>query len=355
MFNSILKEYNLDATQYTIQQLGTGLINRTWKITDAANEDKFILQQVNKNVFKSPDHIAENIERVSQYLAEYHPYYLFIAPLPAITGETLVKYGDGEYYRLFPFVKNSVTINTVQTHGEAFEAASQFGQFTLLLTGFNIKELHYTLPGFHDLNTRFMQFQQALETANTERMTKSQETIDKALLHQDIAETYKMIVGDQSIPLRVIHHDTKISNVLFDEHGEGICVIDLDTVMPGYYISDVGDMMRTYLSPVNEAEKDLDKIEVREDFFRAIANGYLGQMGGILTNAEKSLFVYSGKFMIYMQALRFLTDYLNNDIYYGTVYPNHNLVRAKNQFALLEKYLEAEDKFQQIVDTSSSQ
>jgi len=351
MLTDILKTFNLDASQYTIQQLGTGLINRTWKITDASNEDKFILQQVNKNVFKSPQHIAENIKKIGQYLAEYHPYYLFIAPLPTLTGETLVSYSDKEYYRLVPFVKNAVTVTTVQTPDESFEAASQFGSFTLLLTGFNIKELHYTLPGFHDLGARFMQFQQALNAANTGRVKSAQECIDKALTHRDIVKTYEDILAEKLIPLRVTHHDTKISNVLFDEQGKGICVIDLDTVMPGYYISDVGDMMRTYLSPVNEEEKDLDKIEVHEDFFRAIANGYLEQMGGILTDAEKNLFVYSGKFMIYMQALRFLTDYLNNDIYYGAAYPGHNLVRAKNQFTLLEKYLEAENKFQQIVDT----
>src|SRR5206468_9716554 len=126
---------------------------------------------------------------------------------------------------------------------------------------------------------------------------------------------------------RVTHHDTKISNVLFNEQDKAVCVIDLDTVMPGYFISDVGDMMRTYLSPTSEEEKDFAKINVREEFFEAIVTAYLSEMKGQLTEIEKSHFIYAGKFMIYMQAIRFLTDHLNNDLYYGARYEGHNLIR----------------------------
>ena len=140
----------------------------------------------------------------------------------------------------------------------------------------------------------------------------------------------------------VTHHDTKISNVLFDKSDKGLCVIDLDTVMPGYFISDVGDMLRTYLSPVNEEEKDLSRIEVRDDYFKAIAEGYLSEMKEELSQKEKEHFVYSGKFMIYMQALRFLTDYFKDDTYYGSKYPGHNLVRATNQATLLKKLTQKE-------------
>lgn len=142
--------------------------------------------------------------------------------------------------------------------------------------------------------------------------------------------------------LRVTHHDTKISNVLFDKKGKGICVIDLDTVMPGYFISDVGDMMRTYLSPVSEEENDLGKITVRDDFYRAIVQGYYNEMKDELTETEKKYFFYAGKFMIYMQAVRFLTDHLNDDVYYGAKYEGHNFMRAANQVRLLECLLEKE-------------
>src|SRR4030095_16644665 len=135
--------------------------------------------------------------------------------------------------------------------------------------------------------------------------------------HTHILAAFEKIQKNNSVRQRVIHHDTKISNVLFDAQGKGICVIDLDTVMPGYFISDVGDMMRTYLSPVSEEEKDFSKIRIREDFYKAIVNGYYKEMKDSLTEIEKQHFFYSGCFMIYMQALRFLTDFLNNDIYYG--------------------------------------
>lgn len=153
---------------------------------------------------------------------------------------------------------------------------------------------------------------------------------------------YEAILANPDFKLRVTHHDTKISNVLFDGHNKGLCVIDLDTVMPGYFISDVGDMMRTYLSPVSEEEQDFSLIEVRLPFYEAIVSGYLQEMQGELSAAECNAFFYAGQFMIYMQALRFITDYLNDDVYYGQRYPDHNLVRGRNQLVLLQKLMEKE-------------
>jgi Ser/Thr protein kinase RdoA (MazF antagonist) len=167
--------------------------------------------------------------------------------------------------------------------------------------------------------------------------------------HVDIATEYGYIKSNPEFKLRVTHHDTKISNVLFDADGKGLCVIDLDTVMPGYFISDVGDMMRTYLSPVSEEENEFGKIEVRDDFYKAIVQGYYNEMKDELTETEKKYFFYAGTFMIYMQALRFLTDYLNDDIYYGAKYPRHNFVRAKNQVVLLEQLLKKKDQLENMI------
>lgn len=355
MFNDILTSFNLIAREYHIKPFGEGLINRTWKITGMENDNEFILQQINKNIFKAPFDIAENTNKIGDYLLKHHPEYLFVSALPSNNGDHIIKYSDGEYYRLFPYVKNSVTINTVSTRDEAFEAARQFAKFTNLLAGFDISGLNYTLSGFHDLTARFEEFKYAVKKADRERLTEAKTAIESAFEHQDIAETHQTLTEDQLIPLRVVHHDTKISNILFDTDHKGLCVIDLDTVMPGYYISDVGDMMRTYLSPANEEEQDFSKIKIREDFFSAIVEGYLSEMSANLTDAERNLFVYSGKLMIYMQAIRFLTDYLKNDVYYGAQYPGHNLIRAQNQFTLLNKYLLAEDDFQQIVFSTQNQ
>ena len=167
---------------------------------------------------------------------------------------------------------------------------------------------------------------------------------------QEIVSISEQISNNLDFKKRVTHHDSKISNVLFDENDKGLCVIDLDTVMPGYFISDFGDMMRTYLSPVSEEEKDLSKIEIREEYFKAIAEGYLSEMGKELTAIEKRYLVYAGKFMVYMQALRFLTDYLNNDIYYGSKYEGQNFIRANNQVCLLKKIIEKEKTLQEMVN-----
>jgi Ser/Thr protein kinase RdoA (MazF antagonist) len=353
MLTDILNSFGLQSGTYISEKLNSGLINQTWKISTESRE--YILQQVNKNVFKSPGDIVKNITALDSFLGANFPDYLFVSLLKSPSGEYMVQDGPGEFYRLMPFVKNSKTFTVVTTKQEAYEAAHQFGKFTSLLSDFDISKLSYTLPDFHNLKLRFEQFKQAYRNAAKERLDDAESAIRETFNHQEIVQTYKSIVADRLIPLRVIHHDTKISNVLFDKNHLGICVIDLDTVMPGYFFSDVGDMMRTYLSPANEEEKDFSKISIREGFFQAIMEGYCNEMAPVLTQAEKELFIYSGKFMIYMQAIRFLTDFLNGDIYYSYSYPKHNLVRAQNQFVLLNRYIEAKENFYATVHRFWSQ
>jgi thiamine kinase-like enzyme len=254
----------------------------------------------------------------------------------------------------FPFVKDSRSLKVVTNTKQAYEAAKKFGEFTKLLSGFPANDLHIILPGFHDLSLRYEQFLSALENGNRVRISEAKRSIEFLNDEKYIVDEFELIQASADFKLRVTHHDTKISNVLFDENDKGICVIDLDTLMPGYFISDVGDMLRTYLSPVSEEEKDFSKIEVREDYFEAIVKGYLGDMRQILTPFEVQHFVYAGKFMVYMQALRFLTDHLNNDIYYGSAYEGHNLIRAQNQIYLLQLLNEKEAFLKQIVEQNST-
>jgi len=197
--------------------------------------------------------------------------------------------------------------------------------------------LKITLPGFHDLSLRFQQFETAVKSGNQQRIYESKHLIDFLFSQKNIVDQYKQIKEDPDFKIRVTHHDTKISNVLFDKNEKCICVIDLDTVMPGYFISDVGDMMRTYLSPATEEETDLSKIIARKDFFDAIVEGYSAGMRDELTKKERGYFLYAGEFIIYMQALRFLTDHLTNDVYYGAKYVGHNFNRAANQIELLKQ------------------
>lgn len=350
MFDNILTNFGLNPNNYHIQPFGSGLINRTYKVTGKGEE--YILQQINDNVFKSPGDIAENSLLLQAHIKKTQADYLFVAPIPTVSGDFLTHSDSGEVFRLFPFVKGSHTINHVSLEKEAFEAAKQFGKFTRLLNNVEIARLKYTLTDFHNLQLRFEQFKTASKSALTKRLKQASNEIKEVYKHYHILQTYQRLISNNEIPLRTIHHDSKINNILFDDQQNGLCVIDLDTVMPGYYLSDVGDMMRTYLSPANEEETDLSKIYIRENIFNATYKGYMSEMGDVLSETEKRYFIYSGELMIYMQAIRFLTDFLNNDIYYGTTYAGQNLTRSKNQFKLLNEYQKSKTQFEQLIVTS---
>lgn len=345
MLEGILSHFAINANDCIIQTFGTGLINNTWKIT--AGDNMYILQRINTNVFKNPQAIDENIRSIADYLEKNFPDYLFVSPVKTIDGKTLANTRDG-YFRLLPFI-NSVSYDVVTSPRLAYEAAKQFGKFTKLLSNFPAEKLQITIPDFHNLSLRYYQFQSAIINGDPARINESKKSIEYLEAQKNITEEFEKITRDPRFKKRVIHHDTKISNVLFDEEGKGICLIDLDTVMPGFFISDAGDMMRTYLSPVSEEEKDFQKIVIREDYFEAVVAGYTEELGEKLNDTEKSYILYAGKFMIYMQALRFLTDHLNNDVYYGAVYDKHNLVRAQNQIVLLQKLFEKEELLNNIV------
>jgi Ser/Thr protein kinase RdoA (MazF antagonist) len=340
----ILHAYDLEGA--TITPVGSGLINTTWKVS---NGQDFILQRVNDAVFTKPEAIGHNIRLLSAYLAQHDPGYYFTSPVKTTAGADLLFLPGQGWFRLFRFVPGSHSVDVVTSTKQAFEAAKQFGKFTRLLAAFDAAQLQQTIPDFHNLTLRYEQFQQALQEGDKERLANAGASIKQLQEHQAIADQYEVLKKSPHFKVRVTHHDTKISNVLFDDTDNGLCVIDLDTVMPGYFISDVGDMMRTYLSPVSEEEKDLAKIAVRNDYFRAIVSGYLREMQTELTAMETGLFVYAGKFMLYMQALRFLTDYLNRDRYYGRKYEDQNLVRANNQIVLLQQLEVKESQLQQLV------
>ena len=348
MFKTILNEFGIEPNT-SVKPFGSGLINNTWLISE--NDNEFILQRINQNVFKDPFAIATNIHMVCDHLKNQHPDYLFPCPRKTVAGDNMAFIENEGYFRMFPFIKNSHTIDVVNSSSQAYEAAKQFGRFTNLLSGFPVDKLKITLPDFHNLPLRYSQFKTAIKEGNKERIKQSATMIGFLEDQQEIVSISKQINNSPAFKKRVTHHDAKINNVLFDDSNKGLCVVDLDTVMPGYFISDFGDMMRTYLSPVSEEEKDISKIEIREEYFKAIADGYLSEMEKELTTVEKRYLVYAGKFMVFMQALRFLTDYLNNDNYYGSKYEGQNFIRAKNQVYLLKKIIEKEKLLQEIVNT----
>jgi Ser/Thr protein kinase RdoA (MazF antagonist) len=345
--SEILREFGFDKTSTSVNSFGSGLINNTWMVANGSNN--YILQRINHNVFKEPEAIASNIDAIGNYLATVHPDYKFTMPVTSLNGSPMLYKPEEGYFRMFFFVEGSRSIDVVETPDQAYEAAAQFGKFTNFLSGFDVNKLKTTIPDFHNLSLRYKQFQQALKNGNPDRIKETTALTNTLVSYSGVVTAYDKIISSADFKLRVTHHDTKISNVLFDENDKGICVIDLDTVMPGYFISDVGDMMRTYLSPVSEEEKDFDKIEIRDYYYSALVHGYYDEMKDVLTEVEQKYFFYAGTFIVYMQALRFLTDYLNNDIYYGSKYPGQNLVRAGNQAVLLQRLMEKKKTLENIL------
>lgn len=346
MLEEILKAFGLGKNTLSIKPLNQGLINNTWKISE--NGHAYVLQKVNHLVFKKPEDIAKNIDIISSHFKTKHPGYLFISPLQTENGKSLIHYNHEGYYRAFPFVTGSHSKDVVETPGQAWEAAKQFGRFTSLLAGVDISTINITIPAFHDLGLRYHQFLMAIEKGNQTRIQQSTELIEQLKEWSFIKAEYERIKQNPAFKLRVTHCDTKISNVLFDKQDKGLCVIDLDTVMPGYFISDLGDMIRTYVCPASEEEPDFSKIVIRDEFYKAVVLGYYEEMKTILSEQEKGHFFYAGTFMIYMQAIRFLTDYFNDDVYYGAKYPEHNFIRAGNQVMLLKRLFEKQQVLENI-------
>lgn len=347
-FHRVLQAFGISTDNVSVTSFGTGLIHHTWKIIQPGRI--FILQRINHHVFKQPEDIAYNLQIAGEHLHQHFPDYPFVLPLKTMEGKNLLVDPVQGYYRLVPFIENSHAIDVVQTTVEAYEAANAFGIFTRMLSDFDCRQLKITLPDFHNISLRYRQLQEASVEGNRARIQQAEAYIRYLQSQQAIVTTFEKLKRNHRFIVRATHHDTKISNVLFNPSNKSICVIDLDTLMPGYFISDVGDMIRTYISPVSEEETDFEKINVREEIFDAIVHGYMDAMHDILTPEEKELFIYAGKFMIYMQALRFLTDHLQNDVYYGAQYEGHNFIRSGNQITLLQRLTEKEKLLQQIVN-----
>jgi hypothetical protein len=345
----ISKLFGLEPDNYTFKPFGSGHINATFLLESISENKRFVLQKININVFKKPEIIAINVGNTSDFLAKNHPEYLFIHQIKTVNGEDLA-FVDGEYWRLSPFIPNSYSINSVSDPQMAYEAGKAFGLLTKNLHYMPLEGLQASIPGFHDLAWRYHQFEESLKNGNQNRIKEVAQEIEFIQSQRHLVEVYQNIIQNPDYPTRMIHHDTKINNVLFDKTtNKSLCVCDLDTLMPGKIISDIGDMVRTYICEESEESTEFEKIKIRTEYFEALMNGYLSQMKSLISPAEKENLFFAGPFMIYMQGLRFLTDYLNDDIYYPIKYHEHNLNRAKNQRILLEDLLSNEVELMTII------
>jgi hypothetical protein len=310
------------------------------------------VQRINHLIFKNPAALMENIRRVTAHLGQKsdgqsHPSRRVLTLIPARDGQSFYRDEQGNHWRVYIFIEKARTFDAVETAQQAFQAAKAFGQFQKLLADLPSPRLHDTIPDFHHTPKRFAALEKAIEADVANRALVAKEEIAFALRRPAVTS----LLLEAHLPERVTHNDTKFNNVMLDDAtGEGICVIDLDTVMPGLALYDFGDMVRTTTSPAKEDERDLSKVTMQFPMFEALARGYLSA-ADFLTPPEKKLLPFSGQLITLEIGLRFLTDFLAGDTYFKVHRDGQNLDRCRTQFKLVESIEEQEAAMIKLVET----
>jgi thiamine kinase-like enzyme len=335
----------VDSAQITaIQPLGNGLINDTYKIMTAGQEQpKYVLQHINDKVFTDVEMLQRNIEIVTDHIRRKYVVAglsdidrRVLHFLKADTGKTYVKVGE-EYWRVMDFIADSVTQEAV-TPQSAYDAGRSFGDFESLLA--DVKEpIGEIIPNFHNIEFRLQQLDEAIAADPVGRM-KDPEVQDYVKKIKDVA--FEMCLGERlyregKLPKRICHCDTKVNNMLFDKNGNVLCIIDLDTIMPSFVFSDFGDFLRSAANTGAEDDPDLGNIHFNMEIYESFLKGYLEGTKTFLTPLERELLPYAAQLFPYMQAVRFFADYINGDTYYKVKYPEHNIVRTRAQWKLFEE------------------
>ncbi|HTI97450.1 MAG TPA: aminoglycoside phosphotransferase family protein [Dongiaceae bacterium] len=350
----VVSRFQIPGDLVSAAPYGSGHINDTYCVTcdQAGTPVRYILQRINHHIFKNPAALMQNIQRVTEHLGEK----LRPAPDASRRAMTLVPTreggnhhcdAEGNHWRGYLFIEKARTYDAVETPAQAYAAARAFGEFQRLLADLPAPRLHDTIPDFHHTPKRFAALEQAIAADVAGRVRLAQPEIEFARHRQPL--TGRLLAA--GLPERVTHNDTKLNNVLLDDlTGEGVCVIDLDTVMPGLALYDFGDMVRTTTSPAREDERDLARVQMQFPMFEALVRGYLAAAAEFLTPAEKQLLPFSGKLITFEIGLRFLTDYLAGDGYFKVHREHHNLDRCRTQFKLVESIEQQEAQMNRLVE-----
>lgn len=342
---------------------GSGHINDTYAMTvsQAGRPVRYLLQRINDRIFTNVPALMSNISQVCRQahrsLARQgapDASRRALTLIPTVEGDPFETDPDGHHWRMYLFIEGATGHDIVQNPEQAFAAARAFGQFQKLLADLPIDGIHETIPDFHHTPKRFQAFEQALAQDPHNRAAKARPEIDWLLAHRELASALLDKHHEGSIPLRVTHNDTKLNNVLIDDAtDEAICVIDLDTVMPGLALYDFGDLVRTSTSPVAEDEPDPGKVTMRMNMFEALTRGYLDGAGDFLNSAEVQSLPLAGMVITLTIGIRFTTDYLLGDVYFKTKREDHNLQRARTQFALVDSMEAQQAEMQACVREAS--
>lgn len=347
----IAREFALDAEVTNIATLGQGFINDTYVVTTLGS--RYILQRKNHNIFPDVAAMMDNIWRVTTHLkakvkaAGGDPEREVLTVIP--TKEGKLYHRDGEnFWAVSLYIEGSVTHDVADTPRLAYMGGRGIGRFQAMLSDFT-EPLAEVIKGFHNIRWRFEQWDRALAEDRALRKASVAEEIVWIESRRERMLEFWALVEQQVLPMRVTHNDTKLSNILFDENDEVLCVIDLDTVMSSTSLNDFGDAIRSYTNTGAEDDEDLSRVSMNIVTFRHYAEGYLSERGASMTASEREWLAFSALYITYEQVLRFLMDYIDGDTYYKIAYPTHNLVRARAQHKLLESMEQQYDDMKAIV------
>ena len=351
---SIVGHFRTEGTVNNIRPLGTGLINDTYKVTTAeADAPDYVLQRINHAIFQDVDGLQSNIQIVTNHIrrklearGETDVDRKVLRFLPADSGKTY--WHDGEnYWRVMVFIPRAKTYETVNPE-YSYCAGKAFGEFEAMLADVT-EPLVETIPDFHNMELRLRQLHEAVAADAAGRVKEVKPYLDELEKHADEMCKAERLHREGRLPKRVCHCDTKVNNMMFDEDGRVLCVIDLDTVMPSYVFSDYGDFLRSAANTGAEDDRDLDNVGFNMDIFRAFTRGYLESARQFLLPIEVENLPYAAALFPYMQCVRFLADYLNGDTYYKIAYPEHNLVRTAAQFKLWQSVEQHQDEMRAFI------
>ena len=351
----IFSEFDIDDKAVGIQKWGYGHINRTF-LVDTAKGDQYIMQMINKYVFTEPDKVMHNIMKVTEYLKRQieeeggDPERETLNVIMTRDGKNLYWDEDGEPWRVYTFVKNSISYERVRSNEDFYYAGSAFGNFAKRLIDFPADELYETIPKFHDMPDRYHNFDVAIEEDRSGRAKNAAREIELAQSFRQYA--WEFFEREQKGELfnRVTHNDTKPNNILYDrDTNRPICIVDLDTVMPGLIANDFANSIRFGANKVAEDAKNYEDAGIDLELYRLYTKGYLDECGSVLTDVEKEMLPVGARMMSIENGIRFLGDYLDGDVYFSTEYPEHNLVRARTQLKLVEDMLKNWDQMEDIL------
>ncbi len=352
--SAICAKFGIKAEEKDVQPYGSGHINTTYLVSRG---EGYILQKINVKVFREVDKVMENIANLTDYMREQitdaggNPDRETLTLIRTVDGDICYKVDDETYYRMYKFITDSLSYDFVENPKQLYYTGKAFGKFQQNLNGFSIDSFHETIKDFHNTPVRYKQLEEAIKNNASGRKDSVQEEIDFAAKYKKYTAVITDAIKAGEIPLRVTHNDTKLNNVLFDkDSGEGVCVIDLDTIMPGSMLYDFGDSLRFGASSGTEDEKDLSKIWFDLEKFEYYAKGFLEEVKDIITEKEKELLPLSALLMTYECGIRFLADYINGDTYFRTHYPEHNLDRAHTQLKLVYDIETKLPKMSEIID-----